>query len=86
MGEVRARLLPVGRIKYGVPGIEQGKPPTPPEKHTGKGEEKALTEAIRNTAVPQHGANNCFPARRSVFLDRGPLNGDPMPETQTSFL
>jgi hypothetical protein len=53
-------------------------PLTPPEKHTDKREEKAQTEPVRNTAVPQQGANNCFLARRSIFLDRGPLKGDPM--------
>jgi len=26
-------------------------PPTPPGKHIGKGEEKALTEAVNNTAM-----------------------------------
>jgi hypothetical protein len=35
----------------------------------------AKAKKLRNTAVPQHGNNNCFLARRSVFLDRGPLNG-----------
>jgi len=50
-------------------------PPTSHEKHTGKGDEKALTKVVRNTTVPQQGANNCFLARRSVFFDREPLNG-----------
>jgi hypothetical protein len=35
----------------------------------------AKAKKVRNTTVPQQGNNNCFLARRSVFLDRGPLNG-----------
>jgi len=42
-------------------------PPTAPEKHSGKGEEKASTEAVRNTtAVPQQG-NNDFLAKGKYF-------------------
>jgi hypothetical protein len=38
-----------------------------PEKHPGKGEEKALTEAVRNTtAVPQQG-NDDFLAQGKYF-------------------
>jgi hypothetical protein len=48
---------------------------TPPEKHTDKGEGKALTKAVPNTIMSLHGNNSCCLARRSVFLDRGPLNG-----------
>ena len=35
----------------------------------------AKAKNVRSTAVPQQGYNSCFLARRSVFLDRGPLNG-----------
>ncbi len=48
-------------------------PLTPPEKHIGKGE-----ECTRHTTVLQQGANNCCAARRSIFLEREPLMGDPV--------
>jgi hypothetical protein len=42
-------------------------PPTPPEKHPGKGEETALKELLRNnTAVPQQG-NDDFLAQGKYF-------------------
>ncbi len=41
-------------------------PRTPPEKYTGIGEEMALTEAVDNTAIPQHGI--------IVFLPRGTVS------------
>jgi hypothetical protein len=53
-------------------------PLTPPEKHTGEGEERALTKAVSNATAPQQGNNSSFLARRSLFLDRGPLNGCPL--------
>ena len=49
--------------------------PTRPERNTGRGEEQALTEAVRNTAVPS-ARKRFFPCNGIVFsLDRGPFNG-----------
>ncbi len=37
---------------------------------------RANVKKVRNnTAVPQQGDNDCFLGRKSIFLDRGPLNG-----------
>jgi hypothetical protein len=60
----------------GAVKICRADPPTPPEKHTGKDEEKALTEAVRNTTILQQGNNNCCLAREVFSLTEGLLMGD----------
>jgi hypothetical protein len=60
----------------GAVKISRADPLTPPEKHTGKGEEKALTEAVRNTTMPQLGNNNWCLAREVFSLTEGLLMGD----------
>ena len=59
---------------------------TPTRKHTGKEEEKALTVAVRNTAAPQQGNNDCSFAVDNVETYAAELSVKAMTQVVSHYL
>ncbi len=61
----RERAIGAGALtldgQLGAVKIYRADPPTPPDKHVGRGEEKTVTEAACDMTTPQRRANNLFP-------------------------